>query len=210
MRRHLRTTLLLGVLIFLATAASEAQDAKKDDKKPSPHPNYYPLDKGNAWHYKVTANGQNASIVTRIAKIEELNKQMLARLESPNVAMTEHLLQNDEGVFRVRFNGLEVTPKFRLIHYPAKVGAKWHGEFTVEKDKGKHKYRGEIQKEEEVDVPAGKFKTIKVYIELEENGNKVKTTYWFARDVGFVKQTFDSPGISVLLELEKTEPKKLP
>lgn len=211
MRWHLHTNLFLGALILLACASSDAQDAKKDkqdDKKPAAYPVYYPLEKGNTWYYKVTANGQDAKITTRIAKHEDINKQMLARLESPSVAMTEHLLQNDKGVFRVRFNGLEVTPPFRLIPYPAKVGTKWQGEFSVEKDKGTHKYTGEIQKEEDIEVPAGKYKkTLRVYIELEEGDKKVRTTYWFAQDVGFVKQTFESAGISVLLELEKMERK---
>ncbi len=79
-------------------------------------------------------------------------------------------------------------------------------------DKTKHTYEGVIgPKEETVEVPAGKFKTIRVDIKLEENGQQVDITYWFAQDVGFVKQTVDAAGAFFTfftLELEKLEQKK--
>jgi hypothetical protein len=209
MRWHRRLTLLFGVL-FLLAALIGALDAKplpknaKDEKTP----NYYPIEVGNAWHYKVTANGKDAKITTRIAKIEDFNGEKLARLESPTVALTEHLSQTAKGVFRHRFNGAEVSPPFNLLPYPAKPGTKWQGEFTVEKDQGKHKYSGEIYQEENIDVPAGKYKALRVVIKIEEKGMTIETAYWFVKDVGFVKQTVEAPGLSILLELEKMERKK--
>ena len=67
-----------------------------------------------------------------------------------------------------------MTPPFLLLPYPAKIGTKWNGEFTVKNDANKHTYRGEIQPKV-VDVAAGKFKCVKVNIELEENGQTIKT-----------------------------------
>jgi hypothetical protein len=209
MRWHRHLLFILGVLFLLATALAKPQGADpKKDAKPAKTPNYYPVEVDNVWHYKVTANGRDAKISTRIAKIEDFNGEKFARLESPTVALTEHLSQTDKGVFRHRFNGAEVTPPFKLLPYPAKPGTKWQGEFAVEKDQGKHKYSGEIQAEENIDVPAGKYKALRVVIKLEENGMMIETTYWFAKDVGFVKQTVEAPGLSILLELEKMERKK--
>ena len=70
--------------------------------------------------------------------------------------LTEHLSQTDKGVFRHRFNDAAITPAFNLLPYPATVGLKWKGDFTVDKEQGKHTYAGEILKEETVEVPAGK------------------------------------------------------
>ena len=209
MRSHLPRAFCLFILCLVAASLSSAQDAK-NDKAPTT-PNYYPLDVNNEWQYKVTANGRNSTIVTKIVKFEAINGAKLARLESPNVNMTEHLTQTDKGVFRNRFNGAEITPPFKLLPYPATPGAKWEGEFTVEKDPGKHKYSGELVKEEEIAVPfekGKKFKAIRAVIKLEENGKMIETTYWFVQDVGFVKQSFETTGLSVLLELEKFEKKK--
>lgn len=76
-------------------------------------------------------------------------------------------------------------------------------------EEGKHDYEGEIgAKEETVEVPGGKYQTIRVQIKLEENGQQIETTYWFAKDVGFVKQTLNVAGISIMLELEKFDRKK--
>jgi Protein of unknown function (DUF3108) len=209
MSRHLGLRAALGIVIVLAASLALAQDAQKDKKDVKDKaPDYYPLQAGNEWHYSATANGQTTKVVTRIAKVENLDGQLLARLESPNAKDTEHLFQNEKGVFRARLNGMEVTPPFQLIPYPAKPGMKWKGEFTVAGEKGTHTYTGEIQKEESIKVAAGKYETIRVYIKLEENGQQVETTYWFAKDVGFVKQTLDVAGASITLELEKFERKK--
>jgi len=207
MRWHLRLTPVFGLVVVLSAALSSAQEAKQGEKDAKTE-NYYPIEVGNTWTYKVNANGKDATISTTIAKHETINKTVLARLESPNVPITEHLSQTDKGVFRHRYNGAEVTPPFSLLPYPAKVGMKWKGEFTVEKEQGKHAYEGEILKEEAVAVGAGKFKALVVQIKLEEGGQKIETNYWFVKDVGFVKQTFNVAGTTIVLELEKFERKK--
>ncbi|MBI2804166.1 MAG: hypothetical protein HYX68_04180 [Planctomycetes bacterium] len=206
-----RFSSFLGILAvgLMLTAFSNAQDGKKVKKDAkSKTPNYYPVDVGNTWHFRVNANGKNVNITTRISKLEKIDGETLARLDSANVALTEHLKQTDKGVFRSRFNGAEVVPPFQLLPYPAKIGLKWKGEFTVGKERAKHTYAGEIQREETIEVPAGKFKTLRVLIQLEENGQRVETTYWFAKNVGFVKQTFETAGTMIMLELEKFERKK--
>jgi hypothetical protein len=210
MSRHLRLHAALGVVILLAGSLAIAQDGQKDKKEVKEKaPDYYPLQAGNEWHYSAIANGQTTKVITRIAKLEDFDGLKLSRLESPTAKDTEHLFQNDKGVFRARFNGAEVTPPFQLIAYPPTPGTKWKGAFTVQGEKGAHTYTGEILKEEKpITVPAGKYETIKAYIKLESNGQQVETTYWFAKDVGFVKQSLDVAGTSITLELDKFERKK--
>ena len=45
---------------------------------------------------------------------------------------------------------------------------------------------------EEVTVAAGKYKALKVEVETTAAGTQVSTTYWFAPDVGVVKQAIDT------------------
>jgi phage FluMu protein Com len=169
--------------------------------------NYYPVEVGNTWHYRVNANGKITNSSVRISKHETINGEALARLDALNVPVTEHLAQTEKGVFRHRLNGSQVSPPFPLLPYPPKIGAKWQGEFTTEMEKGKNRYFGEIQNEEIVEVPAGKFKTLRVFIKVEQNGPMVQTTYWFAKDVGFVKQSLNILGTTIVMELEKFEGK---
>jgi hypothetical protein len=60
-----------------------------------------------------------------------------------------------------------------------------------------------------VEVPAGKFKAIRVDIKYEGAQN-IETTYWFCLDVGFVKQTVNLNNLNIVMELEKYELKKEP
>ena len=214
MKRHLRLTLVVGILFVLASAFSSAQDAKKvkEDKKDPKTPNFYPLQVGNKWTFRVEVGGNTAVAVSTIAKNETIDGTPMARLEAAingKVIATEHLTQTDKGVFRHRNNGQEINPPICLLKYPVKAGAKWEGDIAVGTEKGK--YFCETA-EEAVEVTAGKFKATRVSIKLESEENGVKktvtTAYWFVKDIGFVKQTVEAGNLSILMELEKFEPAK--
>ena len=196
----------LGVLLLLAAGYCGAGGG--DKKSALTMPDYYPLQVGNQWKYRLDVNGKEVTMTTKIAKIETIDQQKLARLEAAvdgNTSATEHLQQTDKGIFRFRTNGIESSPPLLLLKYPAKNGDKWSGAFTASDSKATYSCEA---MEEEVVVPAGKYKTIRVAIKLEEKGQVVNTTYWFAKDVGFVKQTVDAPGLNILIELQQFDPKK--
>ena len=44
-------------------------------------------------------------------------------------------------------------------------------------------------------------------IKVEQYGPIVQTTYWFAKDVGFVKQSANILGATILMELQRFEAK---
>ncbi len=191
-----------GVLILLASAVSTAQDNKP------PQWNFYPLSVGNTWVFKVIAKDKDLRVTMEIAEDEKTPGLMLARLSSPNVKSNEHLAQTEKGVFRHRLNGAEVTPPFKLLPYPPKVGEAWTGKFTLANEKGEHSYEGKILGEEDVKVPFGDFKkALKVQLKLKAGEQDIDTTYWFVNNVGFVKQTFTVAGSIVVLELESFKKK---
>jgi hypothetical protein len=199
----------LGVLLafgFLLTAPfARGQDEKK---KAPPPPNYYPLQVGNEWNFRVTVGGNSVNAISRIAKIETIDGKPLARLEASlngNIVATEHLRVTPEGVFRYRNNGQEIVPPICLLKFPAKSNSKWDGNIKVGAEQGKYFCEA---KEANVEVPAGKFKALHVAIRLETKGQTVTTAYWFVPNVGFVRQTVDAGGMSILMELEKYTPGK--
>jgi hypothetical protein len=208
MVRNLWLIVAFIALLLLQTDSSNAGGDKKAKGKDAKTPNYYPLEAGNKWTYQLNVNGKLVTMVSKIAKIETIDQLKLARLEAEiggNVGQTEHLQQTDKGIFRHRSNGLEVTPPLVLMKYPFKVGEKWGGEFTALGQKAKYSCEAG---EETVEVAAGKFKTARMVLTVEQNGQTVATTYWFAENVGFVKQTLDLGGVNILAELQKFEPKK--
>lgn len=190
--------LWLGVLssvVLLASSGNEARAQKGED--------YYPLKVGSTWTYKLTVNGMALAMNTKIAKTEKVDGKELSVLEAEvngKVAATERLEKTAKGVLRYSTNGVEAMPPFLLLKYPAKAGDKWSGDFTAGGKKAK--FSSETS-EETITVAAGKFKTLRVAIRLEESGQVVNTTYWFAPNVGYVKQTVDAGGLNIVMELEK-------
>jgi hypothetical protein len=206
MMQHLRPTLVIGLLLTLTGLAGQAQDKEKPRSQPAP--NYYPLEAGNEWQYRLTANQKTISTTARIAKVETIDGVALARLETNvggKTAASEHLQQTDKGVFRHRFNGVQSIPPFLLLKYPAKSGIRWSGEFKNGVEMAKYTCHMD---EETVEVPAGEFKAIKVVADVDTGQLQLRTTYWFAQDVGIVKQTADAGNLEILMELEKYDVKK--
>jgi hypothetical protein len=83
---------------------------------------------------------------------------------------------------------LAPAASIRVLKLPAKEGETW--EFAS-KDKGDLTLtdRYTTGKEEEIEVPAGKFKAIRVDMETVSNGRTaVRMTYWHAPGVGVVKE----------------------
>jgi hypothetical protein len=206
MRRHLGWP---GVFVLILASISFAQDGQKDKKADDDTPDYYPLQAGNQWQYKITARNDSYKVTMRVGKVEDDGKLVRIDNVSTKPQQSEHLMLTDKGLFRARVNGAELTPAIQLIPYPVKLGSKWNGTYVAKGSDAKNEYKGEIgPKEETVEVPAGKFQAIRVRISLQKDGQQVDATYWFARDVGMVKQTSEAAGSSLVLELEKFERKK--
>lgn len=200
MRSHAQIVSVLAVL-FLAGGRISGQDKKA--------PNYYPLELGNQWTFHVEAGGNTAKAVARVAKIEKINGVSLAFLEASvngKVVANEDLRQTADGIFRYRNNRQDITPPVCLLKYPARSGEKWSGDLTVGTDKGK--YHAEAI-EEAIEVKAGKFKAMRVTLKVESpREGTVTTSYWWVPNIGFVRQTVDTPRLNVIMELETFAPGK--
>jgi hypothetical protein len=210
MKWHLRFTPIVGVLFLVSATFSNAvvPDKAGKEAQEAKTPNYYPMRVGNQWNYRVEVGGNSAESISKIAKIETIDDVPLARLEAyigGELKATEHLRQTDKGIFRYRNNGQEISPPICLLKYPVKSGATWDGEISVGKETGKYFCEAT---EESIEVAAGKFKTIHVSVRLESGGKTVHTSYWFVKNVGFVRQTVDAGNLNIVMELEKFEPAK--
>ncbi|MFM7132058.1 MAG: hypothetical protein ACKO5E_09580 [bacterium] len=184
--------------IFPATnASSQEKNAKKAD--------YYPLKVGTQWYYKGEANGTPLQLRNEVTKIENINGVEMGRIETfaqERSVANEHISSNAKGVFRNRIQGVEPDPAVMILQFPVKPGDKWTVDSKVSGETIKGVYKTE---EEEVTVPAGKYKAIKVVSDAEviPSGQKVLSTVWMVDGVGIVKQITDLGQVQVKLELEK-------
>jgi hypothetical protein len=61
---------------------------------------------------------------------------------------------------------------------------------------------------EEVEVPAGKYKAVRVDADGTIAGTRTGVTYWFAPDIGVVKMRYSIAGSDSVLELKSFTPGK--
>jgi hypothetical protein len=211
----------LNALAIAALAAFPAPSLSQATQKSTPPssaakgdaktPNYYPLKAGTKWHYQLDAgNGQKVQLVTEIGGLDNFGGKSLARLDvaanGRKLPTTEHLQSNENGVFRVRMNDLEIDPPICLIKYPLKAGQT----LSVETSAAGQKMKVDCSegKSEEVQVPAGKYQAIPCTITVMQGPIKLKNVFWFAEDVGIVKQRSEIGPQTVTLELTRYEAAK--
>jgi hypothetical protein len=215
MKTMINTLLVVTIVALPAFSQSgttrEAKPAQSTDKDASTSKikDYYPLKVGTKWHYQLDpGNGQKVQITSQIGGIESIGGKDLARLEvlanGRKLPATEYLQRTERGVFRVRMNNVEITPPICLIKYPLKEGQSWGGETAT----GEQRMKVECSegKSEEINVPAGKYRAVPCTVVVIAGGAKFTNVFWFAEDVGIVKQRTEIGPQVVVMELTKYEP----
>jgi len=168
---------------------------------------YFPMDVGATWHYSAP-DGKVALKITAHEKMGDLKCAKMETSVDGNVIGNQHIASTAEGLVRVAYNGQKIEKPILFLKLPPKAGESWNIDTkitgqTTETIKGKF-----VAGEEEIEVPAGKFKTVTSTGEFEINGQPAKFAYWFAEKVGIVKLTIDSGSTHLNLELQKYEPAK--
>ena len=94
-----------------------------------------------------------------------------------------------QGVQLIEYAGKKVDPPIWWLKLPHQGKNEWTGSWP-----GGWEYAFETKEWEEVEVPAGKFRAIRVDRKDTQNGTLLgTTTYWYAPGVGCIKITGKSP-----------------
>lgn len=105
-----------------------------------------------------------------------------------------------DGIYRHAVNDVPLDPHLCLLKFPIKIGDKWATDFTTRS--GKWTGTRVVKAVEEVEVPAGKFKAVRVEHEYALDKEKYKQTLWIAPNVGVVKHAHKDKTVSVLKSFE--------
>ncbi|HET6576267.1 MAG TPA: hypothetical protein VFG68_21880 [Fimbriiglobus sp.] len=191
MRRTMR--LALGSVVLLAASMAMAQTATTE---------YYPLKKDTKWTYKVG----ETTITVKVSNNDSSGATLETLVNDKPVASEVIRVQSD-GVYRTQINKAKIEPPVMILKLDngkvAAKGTKWKvdskiqdqpvkGEFTITEDK------------EKVKVPAGEFEAVVVNgPDFEIAGTKTGVKYWFAKDKGIVKLTYNIAGNEAMLELKE-------
>lgn len=152
---------------------------------------YYPLAVGERRVY-VEGGADFTEEVTAVEMKDGSTRAILTHTAGPKISWDVEEQVKDGAVFRCRIKKEAYDPPFRMLEMPLKPGTKWEAGTASG-------YAGEMVagEEEEVTVPAGKYKAIPVtwtvttaFGELLPNP-KVYTS-WYAQRVGLVKMKYDT------------------
>jgi hypothetical protein len=192
--------LAAGLLAPALGAQDKEKDKAKDKAGETP---YYPLAVGNTWHYRA---GENR-FAMRVARHEKVGDAMTARIEmlvEGKARSHENVGVTGDGIYRYSYEGKEAKPPVRFFKLPPKKGDTW----TVDSKWGTETIKGTFKTgEETVTVPAGKYETFTASCDKFTAGDtEISVTYYFAQNVGVVKQVIEASGQRIVIELEKFEP----
>ncbi|MBI2900421.1 MAG: hypothetical protein HYY17_09555 [Planctomycetes bacterium] len=177
--------------LILAVAVLSAADEK----------DFFPVKAGAKWTY---AAGEEEVTVTveGPAKVGEKECHVFKR-EWKGGSSKEFFSVTDQGVFLVRLEADRNTefpdnPVPRM-KFGTKKGETWTWKF--EQQEGTYENQGE----EEIEVPAGKFKAWKIHVVAQAGEMKYVTTRWFAAGVGLVREEMKRGDQTRITELKKFE-----
>jgi len=148
---------------------------------PSAPPLYYPTRVGAKWVYQ---NGL-AEYAQVVAKVEREDKMLTVTTAILNAQgeprPNEKVAVSPDGLFIVENLRQGIKPKSPacLLSLKHRPGDEWTDSL--------YGYVHTASEPEWIDVPAGRFKAIRVEQSVDIEGQRGKNTYWFAEGVGLVK-----------------------
>lgn len=165
---------------------------------------YYPTVEGTKKVMQTKTGNQTTETTETVTKVVEkdgkytvtTSRDMFGRTLTNDVEVSE------KGVFRPASSGenAESSPLFKL---PAKEGDTWTSEQKGPGNGNNTRITYTVGKEEEVEVPAGRFKAIPVIMEVSLLGRALKNTTWHAPGVGVVKIVSENNGTERVQELKE-------
>jgi hypothetical protein len=211
----IRQLLALVFALVLLTTTVSAQKAKA-----TASPDYFPLRVGDSWKYRSTVSSDTEAIVKVVSAEKQADGTMRYLLEKVSGAKIDNWYSKTNGwvlMHREAYpehEGLEMKyePAKQYLRNPLVAGATWSW-------KGKSTTQNEMSESytvigpEMVEVPAGKFRAMKIVGKVSEASAMMTKTYWYVDGVGLVKYTTEAGPTNYGFELidysfKKPMPKK--
>jgi len=197
-----------GCGLFLsASAALAAPLPKGADSSPL----YFPTAVGATAVYRTTIGDLKMENGTfRVTKVERTRDGVRVNIERGSIgkpAVLDLMDVSANSLTLVQYGNQSVDPPRPLLRLAAKAGDTWDWEAAPVEGFQSRKYKFKVIGDEEVEVPAGKFKAILVEHETEVNGKNAKFEEWYAPKVGLVKKVYHHLGATKqVMELKSFTP----
>jgi hypothetical protein len=174
---------------MLVALASGAALVSAPLKKSVDAPIFFPHRTGDTLVYRQGDTDTAPEELVTVTKVEEEDDAVLVtvtRKTKDKPAMSSKVRIDRRGVFRLSIGTRPLDPPVCLLATPATRGTTWSESIKLSGgETATTKYT--IGPEEEIEVPAGKFRSIRVDVDSEINGEHSAGVEWHAPEVGLVK-----------------------
>jgi hypothetical protein len=179
-------------------------------------PDYFPLPKEAVWEYQsTTSTGGKSNFTVTVVDIEKQTsgdnwykvetKSTQSFYDWYSKPTGEVLMHRERGGQDgpSNYDGNFEPPK-QFLKNPLAVGQRWTwkgqrpGIVPVDVEES-----NQVAVAEKIQVPAGKFDSLKVITEVSQGGAQLKKTYWYASGIGLIKGITESENFTSTSELVK-------
>jgi hypothetical protein len=197
----IRVSATFAVTLLFLTASALAQKSKPAQA------DYFPLRVGGSWTYRTTEGDTEHSLkVTSEEKQADGTTRYEVEMVSGVKILTSYSKTGDWVLMHLQrypeHEGMvaKYEPARQHLPNPLRAGLRWEW-------KGRDPTQTEVTEKsqvigfENVTVPAGKFRAMKVVSEITGGAAHMTRTYWYAEGVGLVKSSTDGGQIKYGFEL---------
>ncbi|HYY55912.1 MAG TPA: hypothetical protein VE842_01205 [Pyrinomonadaceae bacterium] len=203
-------------LLLLLVASGVAVGQRRRAAPAAARGDYFPLRVGDSWTYRhITEPAQFTIKVLGEEKQPDGNVQYLVELSSGTevhysytkpsgwVLLRKVVYPKEEGL------KIDYQPGKQYLMNPLVAGAKWRwsGKDVAGNDVAES---NEVVGLEWVEVPAGRFRAMKMVSQVSSGGAAATKTYWYADGVGLIKSTTEAAQVRYGFELADYSFKKAP
>ena len=183
-------TIALAVLVAVPKAGSK-------EAKPAPV-DFFPLRVNDSWTYRNSSDDSQFTLKV-IKELKQEDGSIRYLMEMLAGVRVHRYFSKPEGWVLLHFEpypeheGLEAKyePPKKYLQNPLVPGFKWQwsGKDYTHQEVAED---NAVAKLEEVTVPAGKFRAMKLVSQVTGAATPMTRTYWYAADVGLVKTTTEA------------------
>jgi hypothetical protein len=191
MRGQVKTLFAMTLVLIAGNLGTwqvtSALPIQKDKPKPAL---FYPTQVGTKRVYEQAGKDNYVEVITDVTTKGEVTLVTVQELVDGKLEPSDVVSVTENGLSSLYRGKDKLDPPITFLKLDAKPGESWKVESSAADRK--FKVRFTFTGEEEVKVPAGRYKALKLESEMTSNGRTFTATAWYAKGVGMVKSV--SPG----------------
>ena len=197
---------LAACLVLVAVGPADPAPRLKEE----PPRAYFPMTVGDRWVVEMryaTSSAEYTETVTAVEKADGGTVVTVGRGGDGQPDSLSRVKVTDQGLFRMSNLGTTYDPPYCILKFPVRPGQAWTSEVTTG-GAVRTTFKYKVVQEEDVEVPAGKFRAARLEVDIETRGQARKSVIWYAPRVGIVKMDHQDGDSGYVRVLKKFEPGK--